>query len=154
MKRVCRWISTACVGITLLVGGSGVVAWAAPQDQAKPSYTLPEYNAYQAAHNETNPANKVKLLDDFVAKYPMSALMPYVYSDYYLAYYAQKNYAKTIEYADKLLPILAATDLGTRLQALVARSQAFLQGSAADKTLATPEALVVAVVEVRERVER
>ena len=141
MRRACRWISTVCVGITLLVGISGTVAWAAPQDQAKPSYTLPEYNAYQAAHNETNPANKVKLLDDFVAKYPMSALMPYVYSDYYLAYYAQKNYPKTIEYADKLLPILAPTDLGTRLQALVARSQAFLQGSAADKTLATPEAL-------------
>ena len=43
----------------------------------------------------------MKLLDDFVMKYPMSALLPYVYRDYYLAYYASKNYAKAIDYVDK-----------------------------------------------------
>ena len=101
MMQASKWIATAGIGLALLVGVRGTALAAVPQDQAKPTYTLPEYNAYQAAHAEQNPANKVKLLDDFVMKYPMSTLLPYAYRDYYAAYYAQKNYAKTIEYIDK-----------------------------------------------------
>ena len=44
----------------------------------KPTYTIPEYNAFQAARAETNPQNRVKLLDDFVSKFPNSTLMIYV----------------------------------------------------------------------------
>ena len=59
----------------------------------------------------------------------MSALLPYVYRDYYLAYYQLKNYPQTIDYVDKLLALGDKVDLGTRLEALVARAQAFFAGS-------------------------
>ena len=55
------------------------------QDQAaaKPAYTTEEYNAYMKAHTETDTQQKIKQLDDFVAKYPNSALLVYIYNDYY-----------------------------------------------------------------------
>jgi tetratricopeptide (TPR) repeat protein len=121
--------------------GAAAATWAAPQEQqqqqAKPNYTLAEYNAYQAAHNEKDPQMKLKDLDDFVMKFPGSALMMYIYGDYYTTYYAQKNYPKTIEYVDKLLA-LPMVDLGTKLQSLGYRAQAMLYGSG-DKALQTPE---------------
>jgi tetratricopeptide (TPR) repeat protein len=140
MKRSCKWVVAAWLGMGLLLGSGGATAWAAPQGQKKPAYTLAEYNAYQAAHNEKDPQAKVKQLDDFVAKYPNSALLPYVYRDYYLTYYSLKNYPKTIEYVDHLLSLGNKIDLGTRLEALVARAQAFFIGSS-DKALQTPDAL-------------
>jgi tetratricopeptide (TPR) repeat protein len=66
-------------------------------------YTMAEYNSYQAAAAEKNPAAQIKLLDDFVAKYPASALLNYIYPLYYNNYFGQKNYPKAIEYADKLI---------------------------------------------------
>src|SRR5580704_3746158 len=43
-------------------------------DQAKPpSYTIPEYNAFQAANAEKDAQARLKLLDDFSAKFPISA---------------------------------------------------------------------------------
>lgn len=66
-------------------------------------YTMAEYNSYQAAAAEKNPAAQIKLLDDFVAKYPASALLNYIYPLYYNNYLGQKNYPKAIEYADKLI---------------------------------------------------
>jgi hypothetical protein len=54
-----------------------VAAFAPQQQDNKPApYTIPEYNAFQAARAETNPANRIKLLDDFVSKFPASTLMP------------------------------------------------------------------------------
>jgi tetratricopeptide (TPR) repeat protein len=97
---------------------------AAPQTQ-QPAYTIPEYNAFQAANSEKDPQAKIKLLDDFVAKFPSSTLLQYVYGLYYQTYLPQKNYAKTIEYADKLVALGDKADLGTRLQAIQARVQAF-----------------------------
>src|ERR1700693_1913831 len=97
---------------------------AAPQTQ-QPAYTIPEYNAFQAANAEKDPQAKMKLLDDFVAKFPSSTLLPYVYGLYYQTYLQQKNYAKTIEYADKVVALGDKADLGTRLQAIQARVQAF-----------------------------
>jgi hypothetical protein len=75
-------------------------------------YTMAEYNAEQAAAAEKNPGAQVKLLDDFVAKYPSSCLMNYVYPLYYQNYYAQKNFPKVIEYANKELTVsgISATD--------------------------------------------
>ena len=86
---------------------------------AKPAYTLAEYNAYTAAHNEQNVAQRMKLLDDFVMKYPMSALLPFVYRDYYLGYYVSKNYPQAIDYADKELALGDKVDIGTRLEAYI-----------------------------------
>lgn len=141
MKRACKWIVAACVGVLLLMPSANG-SWAAAQDQQqqqqKPAYTLAEYNAYQAAHNEKDPQAKIKALDDFVSKYPMSALLPYVYRDYYLTYYSLKNYPQTIDYVDKLLALGEKIDLGTKLEGLVARAQAYFVASG-DKALQTPE---------------
>ena len=53
MKPAGKWV-VPIVAAVLLVS-TAAAAWAAPQDQqqqqAKPNYTLAEYNAYQAAHN-------------------------------------------------------------------------------------------------------
>ncbi|HEY8715464.1 MAG TPA: hypothetical protein VIM00_08780 [Candidatus Acidoferrum sp.] len=92
---------------------------------AKPQYTMAEYNAYQAAAAEKNPAQQVKALDDFVSKYPNSALMIYIYPLYYQAYSQLKNYPKVIEYADKVATLGEKVDVGARYQALYARAFAY-----------------------------
>ena len=92
---------------------------------AKPQYTMAEYNAYQAAAADKNPASQIKALDDFVAKYPNSALLIYIYPLYYQAYSQLKNYPKVIEYADKLVSLGDKVDAGARYQALYARAFAY-----------------------------
>lgn len=141
MKRTSTWTGAVWLGVVLLVGAGAAAAWAAPQQaQQKPAYTLAEYNAYQAAHNEQNAAARMKALDDFVMKYPMSALLPYAYRDYYLGYYGAKDYAKAIEYADKELALGDKVDIGTRLEAYIVWAQGFLAGQG-NKDLQTPEIL-------------
>jgi tetratricopeptide (TPR) repeat protein len=97
----------------------------APQAGQQPSYTLPEYNAEQAAAAEKDPQAKIKLLDAFVAQYPNSTLMQYIYQFYYQTYYQLKNYGKAIEYADKLIALGDKADLAVRVQAIQARVQLF-----------------------------
>lgn len=144
MKRTYTWTGALWFGLALLIGAGAAAAWAAPRQQQaqqqKPAYTLAEYNAYQAAHNEQNVATRMKDLDDFVMKYPMSALLPYVYRDYYLGYYGSKDYAKAIDYADKELALGEKVDIGTRLEAYIVWAQGFLAGQAS-KDLQTPEML-------------
>jgi tetratricopeptide (TPR) repeat protein len=101
-------------------------AQAAQQDQGKTSYTIPEYNAFQAARAETNPQNRVKLLDDFGSKFPNSTLTIYVDQLYLSTYSELKDYSKVIETADKMLAMGDKIDAATRLQTLQARVQAFL----------------------------
>jgi len=69
----------------------------------KQPYTMPEYNSYQACASEKVPATQLKCLDDFVSKYPNSALLIYVYPLYVQAYGGLKNYQKVIEYSDKVI---------------------------------------------------
>jgi tetratricopeptide (TPR) repeat protein len=130
--------------MALAMGSGAAKLCAAPQaaatDQAKPAYTLAEYNQYQAADKETNPQQKIKLLDDFVKAYPNSTLMPYVYRDYYTTYMALKNFAQTIEYADRMIALGDKIDTTGRLEAYYNRAQAYYLGSA-DPALKTPEAL-------------
>jgi tetratricopeptide (TPR) repeat protein len=95
------------------------------QDAAKTAYTIPEYNAFQAARAETNPQNRIKLLDDFVSKFPASTLMPYVVQLYMSTYNELKDYPKVIETADKINATGDKVDAGVRLQALQTRVQAF-----------------------------
>jgi hypothetical protein len=95
------------------------------QDQAKPTYTLPEYNAFQAANSEKDPQARLKLLDDFVSKYPNSTLMQYVYQLYYQTYNQTKDYPKTIEYCDKLVAMGDKVGVDVRLAALQTRVQVF-----------------------------
>ena len=103
-KRILELAAVTIAALALVpLFGRPITVQAAAQDQ-KPSYTIPEYNAFQAANAEKDPAAKIKLLDDFVAKFPGSTLLQYVYQLYYQAYMQTKNYPKTIEYADKLVP--------------------------------------------------
>lgn len=111
-----------------IAAGYSLPAAASPapqQQQAKPGYTLPEYNAFEAANSEKDPQARLKLLDAFVAKYPNSTLMKYVNTLYFQTYTQLKDYPKIIEYADKLVAMGDQIDAGTRLQALQARVQAF-----------------------------
>jgi tetratricopeptide (TPR) repeat protein len=94
-------------------------------DQGHTTYTIPEYNAFQAARAETNAQNRIKLLDDFVSKFPSSTLMTYVDQLYMSTYTELKNYPKVIETADKLLAMGDKLDATARLTALQTRIQAF-----------------------------
>jgi tetratricopeptide repeat protein len=100
---------------------------AAGQDAggAKQAYTMPEYNAYTAAQGTKDPAQQVKQLDDFVAKYPNSALLIYVYPLYYQAYSQLKSFPKAIENADKLLALGDKVEAPIRYQAYYARAFAY-----------------------------
>src|ERR1035437_5452674 len=119
-------------GLLWVLLGTGPRAgslWAVPQaQQQKPAYTLAEYNAYKAADAEQNPQQKVAKLDAFVKQYPDSTFLPYVYRDFYLTDYALKNYAGTIEYCDRQLALGDKVDTQGRLEAAVARAQAFYVG--------------------------
>lgn len=140
-----KWIATGAGLLWIALGmGTGAVklsaAVQAAQDQSKPGYTLAEYNQYQAAAKETNPQQKVKMLDDFVKAYPNSTLMPYVYRDYYTTYLQLKNFAQAIDYCDKMIALGDKIDTQGRLEAYYTRAQAFYLGQA-DKSLQTPDAL-------------
>jgi tetratricopeptide (TPR) repeat protein len=102
----------------------------APPAQGQPEagkqpYTMAEYNAYVAAKDTKDPAQQIKQLDDFVAKYPNSALLVYVYPLYIQAYSQLKNYPKVIEYADKVISLGDKVDAGARYQAYFARAFAY-----------------------------
>ncbi len=98
----------------------------------QPTYTLPEYNSLQAAQAEKDPNARLKLLDAFVAQYPNSTLMQYIYQMYYQSYFQAKNYAKAIEYTDKLVALGDKADAAQRVQAIQARMQLFNTAGAFD----------------------
>src|SRR5713101_8059455 len=129
------------VGLGLAVGaGTSRAAQQQDQQAQKPAYTLPEYNAYKAADGEQNPQQKVKMLDDFVKQYPNSALLPFIYRDHYLTDYALKNFSGAVEYCDRQLALGDKVDTQGRLEASMARAQAFYFGSPTDKSLQTQDA--------------
>lgn len=106
------------VALALLAAG-WTSAW------AQQGYTRAEYDALQAAISEQNPQQKVRLLDDFVAKFPQSTLMPYVLAQYYTAYSALQNHPKVIEYADKVLALGEKIDQQSRFGAIYHRTLSF-----------------------------
>ncbi len=108
------------------------IAQQAAATAQQPTYTLPEYNALQAAQAEKDPASRLKLLDAFVAQYPNSTLMEYIYQMYYQTYFLLKNYAKAIEYTDKLVALGDKADVAQRVQAIQARMQLFATPGAFD----------------------
>jgi tetratricopeptide (TPR) repeat protein len=117
-------LATLC----LLVGSVAAAHAQAPAGQdagAKPAYTMAEYNAYTAAQSTKDPTQQIKQLDDFVSKYPNSALLIYVYPLYYNAYSQLKNFPKVIENADKLLALGEKIEPPVRYQAYYARAFAY-----------------------------
>jgi tetratricopeptide (TPR) repeat protein len=123
-----------CFNITaVLLTACALLTYAAPpaaaQDASQSTgatpYTIVEYNAFQACRAEKDPQALVKCLDDFVAKYPSSSLLQYVYQLYYPAYEQLKNYKKSVEYADKVASLGDKIDPGVLLQALQKHVQLF-----------------------------
>lgn len=112
--------------VSLLLPAWPAFAQAQQSDQNKaPAYTMPEYNAFQAAQSEKDSQGRIKYLDDFVSKYPNSTLLQYVYNLYSSTYVQLKNYPKAIEYADKLAGLGDAVDTRTRLSAIQTHVQLF-----------------------------
>lgn len=123
-----RRLAGAAVVMALCVFGlnaTQVCAQEAAGGASQQKYTMAEYNAYQAAAAEKNPAAQLKLLDDFVAKYPNSALLNYIYTLYYKNYGTQKNFPKTIEYTDKLLALGDKASPSERYDAYYVRAYAY-----------------------------
>ena len=130
MNRTRRVAGLAIIAaLCLAIGGASNALAQAPagQDAAagQQKYTMAEYNAYQACAAEKNPQSQIKCLDDFVAKYPNSALLIYIYPLYYNAYSQLKNWSKVIEYADKLLAMSDKVEPPIRYQAYYARAFAY-----------------------------
>jgi tetratricopeptide (TPR) repeat protein len=124
----------AMVAALCLILGNGLSAVAQAQAPAaggqdagagKQPYTMAEYNSYQACASEKVPATQLKCLDDFVSKYPNSALLIYVYPLYVQAYGQLKNYQKVIEYSDKVVGLGSKIDAGVLYQALYAHCFAY-----------------------------
>jgi tetratricopeptide (TPR) repeat protein len=119
-----------------VLGTPGSVRAQAPAGQdtgGKQPYTMPEYNAEQACGNDKNPTTQVKCLDAFVQQYPTSNLLIYVYPMYYSDYSQLKNWAKVIEYADKLVALGDKVGPNEKYGALYARAFAFNSLSAAEQ---------------------
>src|SRR5690349_10348086 len=130
MNRTRRVAGLAFIAaLCLMIGGASNALAQAPagQDAAagQQKYTMAEYNAYQACAAEKNPQAQIKCLDDFVSKYPNSALLIYIYPLYYNAYSQLKNWPKVIEYADKLLAMGDKVEPPIRYQAYYARAFAY-----------------------------
>lgn len=130
MNRTSRMAGLAIIAaLCLALSGASNAFGQAPTGQdagaGKQQYTMAEYNAYQAAAAEKNPTQQTKLLDDFVSKYPNSALLIYIYPLYYNSYSQLKNWPKVIEYADKLLALGDKAEAPIRYQAYYARAFAY-----------------------------
>jgi len=102
-----------------------LAAFPAQAQDAKPQYTVAEYNAYQACLNDANAASKLKCFEGFQTTYPQSTLMPFVYAQCLQAASASNNAAKVIEYADKVNGMGDKADVPTRFQAYYLRADSY-----------------------------
>src|SRR6266480_5519795 len=147
MNGTRKWVGIAPVVTLCLILGSltslGAQTPAAGQDSGAtkaPAYTLVEYNAEQACAAEKVPATQVKCLDDFVAKYPNSALLIYVYPLYVNAYNQLKNPQKVIEFADKTVALADKVEPVVRYQVLYARALAYTSLTGPDQAAGAAKA--------------
>jgi tetratricopeptide (TPR) repeat protein len=120
-------VAALCLILGNAMSAAAQAPAAAGQDPGagKQPYTMAEYNSYQACAAEKVPATAVKCLDDFISKYPNSALLIYVYPLYVQAYGQLKNYQKVIEYSDKVVGLGDKIDAGGQYQALYAHCFAY-----------------------------
>src|SRR4029077_6369361 len=107
MSRIGNISRGILLGVAILacVGGTARKVSAHGGQAPAPTYTREEYDAYMAAHTEKDPQTKIKLLDEFVAKYPKSTLLVYIYNDYKETYATLKDYPKAIDAIDKLVTV-------------------------------------------------
>ena len=129
MMRQWMRAGAGLVLVASLAIGAAPAAWAMPQEaqQQKPTYSRQEYDAYNAAVNEKNPQQRLRLLDEFVTKYPNVSpelLLP-AYRSYVLTYNELRNFLKVIEYADKMLSFSTRLDAAGKLEPLYLRTLAY-----------------------------
>jgi len=138
IRKVAGLAMVAALGLILGNGSSATARPAAPaggrQDTGakQQPYTMPEYNSEQACQSEKNPTTMAKCLDDFVAKYPNSNLLIYVYPLYIQAYGQLKDYPKVIAYAQK------EESLGDKIDATAKFNSYFTQAVAYTTLLGDP----------------
>jgi len=118
-------VNRILVAVALLAALAGANSVLAQEQPKPPSYTRAEYDAFEAARTEANAQQKIVKLDAFVAQYPNSELLPYAYQQYYGTYQQLRNYAKTIEYIDKLMALGEKIDIPSQFQALYTRALVF-----------------------------
>jgi len=125
------WMKTG-VGLALVAAlalGPWLVVRATSQEAPaqKPTYTRQEYDAYNAAVNEKNPQQRLRLLDEFVAKFPNVSpeLMVPAIRGYVLTYNELRNFPKVIEYADRMLGFSDRLDAAGKLEPLYLRTLAY-----------------------------
>jgi hypothetical protein len=139
MSRIGKISQRVLMGV-LLFAGAAIASSAAfgqgAQQPASPGYNRDEYDKWMACRNEKVPEQKVRCLDEFVAKNASAAtaLAPYLASDYLYAYFAVKDWPKTIEAADKLLAFGEKIDPKDQLNARLVRAQAYIGGAAQMQT--------------------
>jgi len=104
---------------------AGAAARAGAQQTAAPSYSMSEYNAFQACQAEKDNQRRIACLDGFLTQYPNSTLRQYVYLLYYQTYYQLKTYSKSLDNIDKLVALGDKADLATRVSAIQNRIQVF-----------------------------
>ena len=104
-----------------------LAALSAGAQEAKPQYTVAEYNAYQACVNDANAASKLKCFEGFETTYPQSTLLPFVYPLAVQAAGAARDNNRTISYADKVLGLGEKAEVLNRFQAYYLRAFAFHQ---------------------------
>lgn len=149
MSDKCKVAGFAVVAGLCLILSSAWSANALPQAPAAggqdpgttSKYSQAEYNAEQAAAAEKNPAQQVKMLDDFVSKYPNSVLLTYVYPMYMQAYEQLKDYRKLIQATDKVVGLGDKIDAATRFNAYYAHVVAYSTLLSSDKTVGQDLAL-------------
>lgn len=116
-----RFVASGVLCATLLL-----TAFAArPASAQQANYTPAEYNAYIAATKAPDAQQRIGMLDNFISKFPNSALLPYIYQSQFQTYASLKDFPNTITAADKLVALGDKAPIQTRLQALVARCQSF-----------------------------
>lgn len=103
-------------------------AGAQAAQSAQPTYTMQEYNSFQACQAEKDPEAKMNCLDGYMTKYPNSTLIKYigpVYVQVCNGYAQSKDFAKAIACSDRILGLGDKMDVTVQLQAIQLRIQAF-----------------------------
>jgi hypothetical protein len=134
IKASCVFVALAAIFGSCTVSAQQNGAAAAPSAQAtatnqKVIKDPAEYNAYMAALNTTDPAQKAAAMEAFVAQYPASVVMVDALEQTMAAYQQAGNAAKVGEMAGRILALEPKNIRALAVLTAIARSQA-TQGNA------------------------
>jgi tetratricopeptide (TPR) repeat protein len=148
MKRMSSVAGVALLLVSLAASQFAAAAQASPPQDQGPGYTMTEYQDFLKCQNEQDPQQRAKTCEGFIAGHPSVSpklMLPAIRILYNTYFQNLKNYAKAIEYCDKMIAAGNQIDAGTRVEALYIRTSAFLavfndrDTSQATKDMATQE---------------